>query len=136
MPKAKKDAAEELRIAARKLPDIEEGMSCSQTAFKRNGTAFLYVGQQGGRHKAMFKLKESRAEAEQLAKDSPDGYQVGSTSWVTARFSDERPMPRTLWRRWLQESYHLSAGNSSAGAKQKNVARKQAAKKTSKSRTK
>ena len=97
-----------LRERASEYPEVDEGTSCTQSSFKTGGKAFLFVGEQGGRSKAMFKLDSSRAEAEKLAKDSPNDYQVGSGVWVTARFSAEKPMPVRRWKKWLDESYELS----------------------------
>lgn len=63
---------------------------------------------QGGRYKAMFKLEKSKSEAAKLAKTDPDCYSVGSTAWVTARFTADKPMPKKLWEKWLDESYQLT----------------------------
>ena len=104
-----KDPAQPILEQARKLDDVVEGASCTQTSFKRGKKAFLYIGMQGGRHKAMFKLKKSMADAEKRAEKDPDRFQVGSTAWVTARFTPEKPMPKTLWQKWLKESYELSS---------------------------
>ena len=93
-----------------------EGTSCTQSAFRTPRASFLFVGLQGGRHKAMFKLAASRAEAERLAAANPDDYQVGKTGWVTARFTAAKPMPQRLWERWLDESYALSAPEPRTGA--------------------
>lgn len=90
------------------FPDVEEGTSCTQSSFKVNKKSFLFIGIQGGRHKAMFKLKASIPEAKKAAKKEPDCFQVGSTAWVTARFTNEKPLPRKLWEKWLKESYELS----------------------------
>ena len=68
----------------------------------------MYIGPQGGRFKAMFKLDSSRAQAEELAQKEPDRFDVGSTAWVTARFDAARPMPKRLWQKWLKESYALA----------------------------
>ena len=103
-----KDSTEAIRLKASKYPNVDEGTSCTQSSFKTGGTAFLFIGEQGGRHKAMFKLKDSKAEAESLAKDQPKDFQVGSGVWVTARFSDDKPLPKKLWQKWLDESYALS----------------------------
>lgn len=99
---------EAIKAKALEYPDVEEGQSCSQSAFKIRGKAFLYIGMQGGRGKAMFKLKPSKQQALILAQDNPDDFQLGSTSWVTARFTDEEPMATDLWEQWLQESYELT----------------------------
>ncbi|MFG0256700.1 MAG: MmcQ/YjbR family DNA-binding protein [Phycisphaerales bacterium JB043] len=105
------DASERLREAARAMKDVTEGTSCSQTSFKAGGTAFLYVGEQGGRTKAMFKLEASLGEAQEMSDETPKDFQVGKNGWVTARFSDEKPMPVRLWKKWLKESYALAAGS-------------------------
>ena len=103
-----KDPTEPIRLKASQYPNVDEGTSCTQSSFKTGGTAFLFIGEQGGRYKAMFKLKESKAEAAQLAEKRPDDFQVGSGIWVTARFSSEKPLPKMLWQKWLDESYALS----------------------------
>lgn len=97
-----------MRNHARRYDNVEEGTSCSQTSFKTGGVAFFYIGEQGGRFKAMFKLSNSQSEAEAMAASEPDNFQLGSNSWVTARFSASEPLPITLWKRWLDESYALS----------------------------
>jgi len=102
-----KDPTEALRLKASRYPEVDEGTACTQSSFKTGKKAFLFVGVQGGRYKAMFKLKDSAPQAARLARAQPDRYEVGSTSWVTARFSAEEPMPKALWQRWLDESYAL-----------------------------
>ena len=102
------DPCEVIRAAAREFDDCVEGESCTQTSFKRGKKAFLYVGPQRDQFKAMFKLEASMADAERLAADDPDTVQVGSTSWVTIRFSAEKPPPKRLWKKWLKESYMLA----------------------------
>lgn len=107
MPKTK-DPTEAMCAKARTYEDCMEGSSCNQASFKRGKKAYFYAGPQGDRFKAMFKLDASRAEAERLAKDDPDRFGVGSTSWVTARFTAQKPMPKRLWEKWLAESYRLA----------------------------
>ena len=102
------DPTEAIRIKASEYPNVDEGTSCTQSSFKTGGKAFLFIGEQGGRYKAMFKLKDSKARAAELAKEFPEDYQVGSGVWVTARFSSDKPMPTRLWKKWLDESYALS----------------------------
>ena len=122
-----KDPSAAIRAKASRYPGVDQGTSCTQSSYKVGKQAFLYIGMQGGRHKAMFKLDESRPQAEKLARARPDDFQAGSTSWVTARFSAEEPMPTKLWQAWLDESYALSAG---AGSKKKAAGRKAAKRKT------
>ncbi len=102
------DPTEAIRLKASQYPNVDEGTACTQSSFKTGGKAFLFIGEQGGRYKAMFKLKHSKAEAFALAEKAPDDYQVGDGVWVTARFSSDAPMPDDLWQRWLDESYELS----------------------------
>lgn len=109
MAKGESDPTAALRERASAYPDVDAGTSCTQSAFKRGGKAFLYCGPQGGRFKAMFKLDASRSEAEELAARDPDRFEVGKTAWVTARFDADAPLPAALWKRWLDESYELSA---------------------------
>ena len=117
----------DIRQMASEFPDVAEGTSCTQGSFKVGKQAFLYIGPQGGRYKAMFKLDASRAQAEALAEERPDDYQAGSTAWVTARFSPEKPMPKRLWTKWLNESHALAAAAAKTRTK-KNAAKKKSAK--------
>ena len=104
------DPTEAMRLKASLYPSVDEGTACTQSSFKANKRGFLYVGEQGGRFKAMFKLKHSLQEAQELAEGAPKDFQVGTSGWVTARFSSETPMPKELWERWLDESYELTMG--------------------------
>jgi predicted DNA-binding protein (MmcQ/YjbR family) len=116
VPKTK-DATEPIRKRASQYPNVDEGTACTQSSFKSGGKAFLYIGDQGGRHKAMFKLQDSKLDATKLAKKNPDQIQVGSTAWVTARFTDEQPLPAKLWQKWLDESYSLCQSSATATKK-------------------
>lgn len=109
-----KDPTEPIRLRASRYPGVDEGTACTQSSFKAGQKAFLFIGTQGGRYKAMFKLKASIPEATKLAEAHPDDYQVGSTAWVTARFTAERPLPKQVWQKWLDESYASTQG---AGAR-------------------
>ena len=100
-----------IRQRASEYREVDEGTSCTQSSFKTGGRAFLFIGEQGGRFKAMFKLGPSRAEAEKLAEQHPDDYQAGSGVWVTARFSADQRLPVKRWKKWLDESYELSRPN-------------------------
>lgn len=99
-----------IRIAAGAYAGVDQGTACTQDSFKVGGKAFLFIGPQGGRWKAMFKLDASRDEALALADQHPNDFQVGKGVWVTARFSDDAPLDEALWKRWLAESYALSGG--------------------------
>ena len=117
-----------MRERASEYPGVDEGTACTQSSFKAGGKAFLFVGEQGGRYKAMFKLDASKAEAAKLAEKHPGDYQVGSGVWVTARFTAEKPMPATRWKKWLDESYGLSAAPKKKAASKKAPAKKKTTK--------
>ena len=114
MPPTAKDPTEPIRMEATRYPAVDEGTACNQSSFKAGKKAFLFCGPQGGRYKAMFKLEASRPQAEQLAAEQPDRFDVGKGPWVTARFSAEMPLPKRLWKKWLDESYALTVGPAAA----------------------
>ena len=133
MAQARKDASEPIRRQASRYAGVDEGTACTQSSFKVGKKAFLFIGMQGGRHKAMFKLKASLPQAEALALEAPDDFQVGSTAWVTARITDERPLPKRLWQAWLDESYTLGLppGKQASTAVKRPAKRKAAKRKAS-----
>ena len=53
----------------------------------------------------MFRLEHSLADARARAAKEPDRFQVGSTGWVTARFTSEKPLPKSIWEKWLIRNY-------------------------------
>lgn len=110
MPKKEKDPTTPIRKQASEYPEVDEGTACTQSSFKARKKGFLFVGMQGGRYKAMFKLKESLPVAAKLAQEQPGQFEVGSGGWVTARFTAEDPMPKKLWSKWLDEGYALCLG--------------------------
>lgn len=112
MAKKEKDPTEAMRLKASRYAGVDEGTACTQSSSKVNKKAFLFVGMQGGRCKAMFKLRDSLPEARIFAQAEPDRFDVGSTFWVTTRFTPEKPMPKKLWEKWLDESYNLSVDTS------------------------
>lgn len=93
------------------MPGASQTVACNQTAFKVGGVAFLFVGPgaKGVGGKAMFKLGPSMVTAKQLAACEPERFAVGSTGWVTVRFTTTNPLPKVLWQAWLRESFELAA---------------------------
>lgn len=129
MAKNPKNPTDPMRLKASRYPEVDEGTSCTQSSFKTGGKAFFFIGEQGGRYKAMFKLDASKPQAIKLASAHPGDYQAGACAWVTARFSADAPMPATLWKAWLDESYALSrkpAAKKKTGAKKKKAKAKSA----------
>jgi len=116
-----KDPTQALREAAALYRDGVAGTACNQTSFKAGTRAFLYVGPgaKGIGYKAMFKLDASAAEAAELAKRSPERFEVGTGNWVTTRFSAEAPLPKSLWSRWLKESHALASGGGKGAPRKK-----------------
>lgn len=108
-----------MRRMAAGFPGVAQGTSCNQGAFKAGRGTFLFIGPgpKGQGFKAMFKLEASRSQAQQLAARSPSRFEVGSTGWVTARFTTDDPLPAALWKKWLAESYELTCGTESAPRK-------------------
>ncbi len=105
------DPTDPIRTKAAAFPAVAPGTSCNQSSFKVGKRAFLYIGPgaKGRGFKAMFKLDESMPEAPELATAHPDRFEVGSTGWVTTRFTAEEPLSKAVWEHWVQESYELAA---------------------------
>ena len=106
------DPTDAIRCRAAAFPEVAKGTSCTQSSFKAGKGTFLFIGPgpKGKGFKAMFKLKTSMPEAQKLATEHPKRFEVGSTGWVTARFTAEEPMPGGIWEKWLAESYDLTVG--------------------------
>ncbi len=104
------DPTAAIRNEAAKFPAVAEGTSCNQSSFKVGKGSFLFIGPgpKGQGFKAMFKLDDSIAQAKALAAKEPGRFQVGSTGWVTTRFTDTEPLPKSIWKAWLKESYTLT----------------------------
>ena len=105
------DPTDQIRKKAVAFPEVAKGTSCNQSSFKAGRGAFLYIGPgpKGHGFKAMFKLKRSMPQAMQLATKHPERFEVGSTGWVTTRFTAEEPLPKSIWEAWLDESYEMSS---------------------------
>ena len=112
------DPTDAIRRQAVTFPGVENGTSCTQSAFKAGKGTFLFIGPgpKGQGFKAMFKLNASMPQALKLAAEDPKRFEVGSTGWVTARFTTEDPLPKRVWGKWLAESYDVTRG---AGRKAK-----------------
>jgi len=133
----KKDPTDPIRLKASSYPDVVMGTACTQSSFKIGKKAFLFIGMQGGQYKAMFKLNKFIPDATKLAEKNPDCYSVGKTGWVTVRFTADKPMPKTLWGKWLDESYKLSIRSGSVKkAADKRTPKKKIIKKSASKKTK
>jgi hypothetical protein len=106
-----------LRQFALRLPETEEGVACEGTALetstvKRNGKAFLFLRAT----EARLKLATSLEEAAALAEEEPTRYTVGAHGWVLVRLGPSSDALDVL-KRWVKESYMLSAGPKSRAKK-------------------
>lgn len=112
---SQRDPTEPMRTMAASMAGSAQGTACNQSSFKAGKSSFFFVGPgaKGVGFKAMFKLDRSIPQAEELASEAPDRFEVGSTRWVTTRFTAEDPLPKSLWKKWLVESYGLATGSSS-----------------------
>ena len=115
------DSTEPIRQKALSFESVVEGVSCNQSSFKVGKGSFLFLGPgaKGVAYKAMFKLDRSLDRARQLAEKEPGRFEVGRAGWVTARFSDEKPLPRSVWEKWIEESYGLATGGGPKATKKK-----------------
>jgi hypothetical protein len=106
------DPTDAIRRQAVTFPGVAKGTSCTQSAFKAGKGTFLFIGPgpKGQGFKAIFKLKASMPQALKLAAEDPKRFEVGSTGWVTARFTAEEPLPKRIWGKWLAESYEVTCG--------------------------
>ena len=118
------DPTEPIREAAAAFPEVAGGTSCNQSSFKAGKGSFLFIGPGAKKigFKAMFRLERSLDQARKLASQQPDRFEVGSTGWVTTRFTAEKPLPKSIWQKWLRESYEVCCGSSS-GKKNKQPAK-------------
>ena len=115
------DPTDAIRRQAGTFPGVVKGTSCTQSAFKAGKGTFLFIGPgpKGKGFKAMFKLSASMPQALKLAAEDPKRFEVGSTGWVTVRFTVEEPLPKRIWGKWLAESYEVTSGTGPKAKKAK-----------------
>ena len=98
-----------IRKIALSYPDVDEGSSCVNRAFKAGKKAFLYMGMKEDTYNLRLKLSNSLDEAETLEKKSPDNYSVGAHGWTLLTFHHTKQPPKKLLERWIDESFRLLA---------------------------
>lgn len=102
-----------LRAAAIALPEVSEGDSCVNRAFKVRKKNFFFLGEKPDHLYLMFKLKETGAEVAQM--DDPR-VSVGSIGWATVKCAYDDVPDEALLVGWLRESYRSIAPKSLAKA--------------------
>ena len=107
-----KDPTDPIRERAAGFVLVAKGTYCAQSSFKAGKGTSLFIGPgpKGKGFKAMVKLKESMPQALKLAAKEPKRFEVGSTGWVTARFTAGEPLPKEIWEPWLEGSFELTSG--------------------------
>ena len=96
---------EALRKHALRYPEVDAGAVCANTAFKAGKKSFFFLGVRDDHFHVRVKLTDSYADAEKLAKKSPDTYEPGMHGWTKATFQVGEAPPRGLLERWIEESY-------------------------------
>jgi len=106
------DVTYPIREKAASYDNVIIGTSCNQSSFKTKRGSYFFIGPgaKGVGYKAMFKLAASKPQAQELANKYPTRFEVGKTGWVTARFSEQNPLPESIWGVWLNESYLITEG--------------------------
>ena len=115
------DPTAAIRQHAARLPGVDQGAACNQSSYKADKGTFLFLGPgaKGVGWKAMFKLRASLPQARRLATQEPQRFEVGSTGWVTDRFTAAQPLPKSIWEKWLAESYEVTCGAVRPATKQR-----------------
>lgn len=103
------DASERLRTQALELPEVEEGSSCVNRAFKAGGKNFAFVGERRGDCTLRLKLSDALPEVELLAETQPERFQVGRGGWTLVVFPPDDPPSADQTARWITDSYRLLA---------------------------
>ncbi|MDA7978700.1 MAG: MmcQ/YjbR family DNA-binding protein [Pirellulales bacterium] len=103
---------ERVRQLALSYPDVVEGTSCKNAAFKIQNKAFLYLGCKDETYDIRIKLNDSLPEAEMLASREPDHYSVGMHGWTHVVLPHSKALPAALLKSWVDESFQLLAPKS------------------------
>ncbi len=102
-------AMQDWREFALSFPEVTESGACVRVAFKARKKGFLYMGAKAASHNALLKLADSLPQAEQLAAAEPGRYRVGKGGWVTVEFPRGCAPDLTLMKRWIEESFRITA---------------------------
>ncbi|MCB9796403.1 MAG: MmcQ/YjbR family DNA-binding protein [Alphaproteobacteria bacterium] len=96
-----------LRAHALTLPEVSEGSSCVNRAFKIRGKKnFLFLGEPKGKLRVMLKLGPSEHEVEDM---QLPGLSLGSSGWATFLCEPNDVPPAELLEALVVESYRALA---------------------------
>ena len=95
-----------LRRFAMRLPEVEEGESCVNRAFRVRGKSFAFLGTKPDGFRLMVKLTESLPKALAAAKARPEAFAVGKSGWTTVTLPHTEKPARGLLEGWIEESYN------------------------------
>ncbi|MEM7325013.1 MAG: MmcQ/YjbR family DNA-binding protein [Actinomycetota bacterium] len=102
--------SDRIRRHALTFPEVEEGTSCVNRAFKAGGKNFVFLGEKDAECNIRLKLGESVPEVEALAAASEPGrFDVGKGGWAMIRFPPDQPPDDADLERWVTESFLLLA---------------------------
>lgn len=102
-------AVQALRRFANALPEVEEGESCVNRAFRVHGKSFAYLGSKAETYRLMVKLTEALPAARAAEKKRPDAFSVGKHGWTTVSLPHSEKVTKGLLEGWIEESYRAFA---------------------------
>ena len=100
-----KGRQDELRRFALTFPQTHEDHPWGETALKVARKIFVFLGDAGGGIRMTVKLEESHLAALELPFCQPAAYGLGKSGWVTVSFEAKEPVPVSLLRDWIEESF-------------------------------
>ena len=98
-----------IRQIAESFPEVSVGTVCNKDAYKARNKNFLFLWADDTEYKLKLKLGENLPEAQQRAQAEPDYYSIGSSGWVDIEMPLKKSPPKTMLRRWIEESFRLNA---------------------------
>lgn len=104
-------AVRALRRFANALPEVEEGASCVNRAFRVRGKSFAYLGSKPETYRLMIKLTEALPAARAAETKRPGAFAVGKHGWTTVNLPHSEKVTKGLLEGWIEESYRSFASS-------------------------
>ena len=102
------EVSERIRSFAIGYPDVEEGTSCVNRAFKVAGKNFVFLGEKADTCTLRLKLGPSVDEVAAHSTED-DRYEVGMGGWTKITFDAAEAPPDDDLQTWVDESFRLLA---------------------------